>query len=209
MIVVREVVFVIVIFLLVSYCLADHHGDSPGDDSPEDHGSGREVEREKEKEKKKKEKGEDYYDGESQSLLADADIDAMFTNLPTDSTKTTKTKSKDSKKEESEESGGSSPVGFWDHLMSGGFDTETAAPIVSLEQVPTTPSPAAAGTTPPSEETPPPPPPKTDDDCSQEGRGGSPFFSIPRPVDIWDRLFALAAFPICFFAVMLKAEMYR
>ncbi|CAA94595.2 Secreted phosphoprotein 1 [Caenorhabditis elegans] len=41
------------------------------------------------------------------------------------------------------------------------------------------------------------------------GTHGNPFFPYPRPVDIWDRLFVLAAFPICFFAVMLKAHMFR
>ncbi|ULT95784.1 hypothetical protein L3Y34_004453 [Caenorhabditis briggsae] len=39
--------------------------------------------------------------------------------------------------------------------------------------------------------------------------GGNSFYPLPRQVDIWDRLFVLAAFPICFFAVLLKAEMFR
>lgn len=226
-----ELVLILLLLSLAMLSMADHNTDSSDDDhsSKEDHSgddpeemkteedSGTEKKsdedsaKNKEKEKNKKEekdkgKHEDVnYDDDAESSLSDSDIDAAF--IGTQPTKNPEDVD-NSKKTTPEPLQGiftPGPSNIWSEYFnnlgssgSGGNDKSNDSSISPLSE--TTPT------------------PKDDSDMKneREGQGGShgtisgnSFYPYPRPVDIWDRLIVMAAFPICFFALMLKAEMFR
>ncbi|PIC34624.1 hypothetical protein B9Z55_014224 [Caenorhabditis nigoni] len=94
--------------------------------------------------------------------------------------------------------------GFWEQVLGSsgsGLSAHLDATSAPVEPV-TTPQPSEPAKEESKDES-------GDTQGSHGTVGGNSFYPLPRQVDIWDRLFVLAAFPICFFAVLLKAEMFR
>ncbi|EFO86463.1 hypothetical protein CRE_18331 [Caenorhabditis remanei] len=213
-----KLAFILIFLSLVMLSLADHSSESSDDDhsSKEDHSgddpedgktdedSGKNKEKEKnKKEDKNKDKHEEAnYDDDEDSKLNTWDIDAAF--VGTEPTKKPE-EVDNSEKTTVEPLGGlftPGPSSFWNEVFgNGGSGGKSDSSATS--------APAETTETPKDDS-------ENDNGGSPQGHegthgtvSGNPFYPYPRPVDVWDRLIVLAAFPICFFALMLKAEMFR
>uniref|UniRef100_A0A1I7TX79 BatA domain-containing protein n=1 Tax=Caenorhabditis tropicalis TaxID=1561998 RepID=A0A1I7TX79_9PELO len=176
--------------LIVISMTDDHSSESSGDNKSKEEHSGddsKESDKKKEKEKKEKNKKDDDYDYDEDSQLTAQSIDEMFLGKPTE--KPEKESEEHAEKTTIEPPQGVFGPNYLNNLANAGSSATTASSNTDKDENESQ--------------------NESEDHQGSHSSNGNPFFPYPRPIDIWDRLFVLAAFPICFFAVMLKAEMFR
>lgn len=192
-----------VVFALIACSTADHSDSDSSDDHEDKHSGGvvgvKNNDQKSIKGTKKEKKVEEADEDDEEAHLSDADIDEMFRDKPESTVKP-------AEGEHIPAETAPPPLGAFGNgysgLWGGGDDDDKDDTLTEMLARRTTVSPPSSGSGNDNSK-------DGKDDSPASGNYGSPFYPIPRPIDIWDRLFVLAAFPICFFAVMLKAEMFR
>ncbi|EGT40084.1 hypothetical protein CAEBREN_20422 [Caenorhabditis brenneri] len=198
----RSKLSLFLVLSLIVLSMADDSSESSDDDhkkkedhskdDPKDAESKGKDKKDKQKEEKNKNTPENDYDDDEQSQWSAHSIDEMFlgkpTQKPTDESLT------------EEKTTIEPPQGLFGpnyYIENAGSSSTTAAPNANKGDDESNGVEGSDGSQ------------GQQGSQGSYGSGGNPFFPYPRPIDVWDRLLVLVAFPVCFFAVMLKAEMFR